>query len=246
MEQEQMKSHAVPHTGEQAKKQSPDLFWKVTTVVLIVLLAFFLLRGGNSGSNNGPTGGTVADQPGAPAERVAVSLDDDTVMGKKDAPVTIVEFSDYQCPFCKRFHDDTFGQLKSKYIDTGKVKFVYRDFPLGFHVNAQKAAEAAECAGEQGKYWEMHEAIFAKSQADGTGIAPNDLKVIAKSISLDSAKFDKCLDSGAMAAEVQKDLSDGSSYGVQGTPAFFVNGQMISGAQPYSVFEQVIEAELKK
>lgn len=241
MEQEQTKTNPVPGNAE-SKKHAPDRFWKITTVVLIVLLAFFVLR--NENSTAGPTGGAALDQPTAPAEKVEVSLDDDTVLGSKNAPVTIVEFSDYQCPFCKRFHDDTFGQLKTKYIDTGKVKFVYRDFPLGFHVNAQKAAEAAECAGEQGKYYEMHEAIFAKSQADGTGIAPADLKVIAKSIGLDSSKFDKCLDSGAMSAEVQKDLRDGSSYGVQGTPAFFVNGQLISGAQPFSAFEQVIRAEL--
>lgn len=229
----------------QSKKEGRDNFWKITTVVLVVLLAFLVFR--NPAVPTGATGGTVADpSPEAPTPSLDVEslIDDDAVLGDEDAPVTIIEWSDYQCPFCKRFHDQTWNLLKSQYIDTGKVKFVYRDFPLSFHVNAQKSAEAAECAGEQGKYWEMHDAIFTQSQADGTGISPADLKNIAKSVGLDSSKFDSCLDSGEMAAEVQKDMSEGAASGVQGTPGFLINGKLVSGAQPFSVFQQVIDSEL--
>ncbi len=230
------------------QKPSSDRFWKFATVALIVVLAVFAFR--NTGSPSaGPTGGTVVN-PGQGAAAAVVDMktliDDDSVLGDPKAPVTIVEFSDYQCPFCTRFYEDTEKQIYEKYIKTGKVKFVYRDFPLSFHQNAQKAAEGAECAGEQGKYFEMHNKMFDKSQADGTGIAVADLKTYAKELSLDTAKFNDCLDSGKMASEVQKDMADGAAAGVQGTPGFFVNGVEVSGAQPFSVFQQVIEAALAK
>ncbi|MBI2666940.1 DsbA family protein [Candidatus Woesearchaeota archaeon] len=240
--------HTQPahNAAVEQKAPSSDRFWKVTTVVLIVLLAVFMWKG-NGGS--APAGGAVvADVPGAPAPSAApvdmdALVDDDTVLGKKDAPVTIVEFSDYECPFCARFHEQTFRELKKLYIDTGKVKFVYRDFPLSFHPNAQKAAEAAECAGEQGKYWEMHEKLFTEGVSGGVA----GFKQYAKSIKVkDQKAFDSCLDGGETAAEIRKDFSDGQRVGVQGTPAFFVNGQIISGAQPLSVFQQVIDAELAK
>ncbi len=173
---------------------------------------------------------------------VEVSVDDDAFKGNENAPVTIVEFSDYECPFCGRFYSETLSQLESEYINTGKVKFVYRDFPLGFHQNAQKAAEAAECAGEFGndEYWEMHNKLFEEG-VDG-GI--NAFKQYAKEIGLDSKKFDNCLDSGQMESEVNADLNDGVSYGVSGTPGFFINGKKLEGAQPFSAFKEIIDAEL--
>src|SRR3989338_4354394 len=136
---------------------------------------------------------------------------------------------------------ETYSQIEKNYIKTGKVKFIYRDFPLGFHQNAQKAAEAAECAGEQCKYYEMHNKLFEK----GVGGGAAGFKQYAKDLGLDQNKFNQCLDSGAMAQEVKKDLADGSKLGVSGTPAFFINGQEIVGAQPYAVFEQIIEQKLK-
>lgn len=179
-------------------------------------------------------------QPSQPA-KVGVSADDDEVRGSPDAPVTIIEFSDFQCPFCERFFSQTYPSLVKNYIDTGKVRFIYRDFPLNFHPNAQKAAEAAECAGEQGKFWEMHDRIFNNQGA----ITVPDLKTYAKDIAgLDTSKFNECLDSGLMAPEVQKDLKDGSSAGVTGTPTFFVNGVKIVGAQPFGAFEELIKKEL--
>lgn len=173
---------------------------------------------------------------------IQVSADDDPVKGKKNAPVTIIEFSDFQCPFCGRFFAQALPLIEESYIKTGKVKLVYRDFPLSFHQYAQKAAEAAECADEQGKFWEYHDKIFENQNALDT----SSLKQYAKDLGLDATKFNSCLDSGKMASEVQKDFKDGASYGVSGTPTFFINGVEVVGAQPYNIFEQIIEQELNK
>lgn len=174
--------------------------------------------------------------------RIEVSVDNDPVKGLEDAPVTIVEFSDFECPFCARFVKETLPKIEENYIKTGKVKFVFRDFPLPFHPNAQKAHEAAECAREQGKFWEYHDILFKNTQA----LSVSDLKNYANELGLDTIKFNECLDSGRKTEEVEKDLQDGQNYGVQGTPTFFINGIQIVGAQPYSVFEQIIEQELNK
>ena len=170
-------------------------------------------------------------------------VDDDTVQGSANAPVTIVEFSDYQCPFCQRFYQQTLPQIEQNYIQTGKAKFVYRDFPLSsIHPFAQKAAEAAECAGEQGKYYEMHNKLFGEGVTGGV----DGYKQFAKDIGLDTAKFNDCIDSGKMAAEVSKDQQDGVAVGIQGTPGFIINGEVISGAQPYERFKAAIDAALAK
>ena len=142
----------------------------IIIVGLSILLILSIFTGGFGINSN--TKEQVAEQeaPLKAAQQQQGSLDinmvelvdDDDFKGDEDAPVTIVEWSDFECPFCTRFYTETLGKLEEKYINTGKVKFVYRDFPLGFHANAQKAAEAAECAGEQGKYWEMHDKLFEK------------------------------------------------------------------------------------
>ena len=182
----------------------------------------------------------VPEQDTGQPTKVKVSMDDDTVKGDKNAKVTIIEFSDFQCPFCGKFYSQTLPLIEENYIKTGKVKLVYRDFPLSFHQNAQKAAEAAECADEQGKFWEYHNTIYDNQNT----LDINNLKQYAANLNLDTSKFESCLDSGKMTSEVQKDLKDGQSYGVEGTPAFFINGIPLSGAQPYQVFEQVIESQL--
>ncbi|MEK6875517.1 MAG: thioredoxin domain-containing protein [Nanoarchaeota archaeon] len=169
-------------------------------------------------------------------------IDDDAVKGDDNAPVIMVEFSDYECPYCGRHFEQTYSQIIQEYVDTGKVKLVFRDFPLSFHPNAQKAAEAAECAGEQNKYWEMHDKLFENQQA----LSVKDLKQYAKEIGLNTAKFNSCLDSGEMASEVSKDMQDGQAAGISGTPGFIINGQLASGAQPFSVFKQIIDQELNK
>jgi protein-disulfide isomerase len=187
----------------------------------------------------------IANQQPSQPQRIEVSLDDDPVKGSPNAKVTIVEFSDFQCPFCQRFFLQTLPKIEEKYIKTGKVRFVYRDFPLNFHQYAQKAAEAAECADEQGKFWDYHDILFQK-QSEWAAAGESKFKEYAQQLGLDMQKFNQCLDSGKYANEVQKDYNDGLKYGVSGTPTFFINGREVIGAQPYSVFEQIIEQELSK
>jgi len=180
-------------------------------------------------------------------ERIEVSVDDDPVLGQADARVVIVEFSDFQCPYCDRFFQQTFPQLKREYIDTGKVKLVFRDFPLSFHQNAALAAEAAQCAYEQDAFWEMHDRIFAgQGEWSGSSEAKGIFIGYAEELGLDQARFRECLDSGRYKEEVQGDFKDGAKYGVRGTPTFFINGRKLVGAQPFSAFQQVIEDELGK
>lgn len=183
-----------------------------------------------------------ANQPPLPPARIKIDIGNHPVRGAEKAPVTLIEFSDYQCPFSAQFFSQTLPQIEKNYIKTGKVKMVFRDFPLAFHQNAQKAAEAAECAGEQGKYWEYHDTIFENQKV--LDIA--SLKKYAKNLGLNMQKFNACLDSGKMAAEVKKDFEAGSQYGVSGTPCFFINGIKLEGAQPYQAFEEAIEKALKK
>lgn len=216
-----------------------DDLWKYSTFVLVAVLvfgSFFVFTG-----NGSPTGNVVNDGPAPTPSVVKASIDDDAVLGDKNAPVTIIEFSDYQCPFCGRFWSETLGQIKTQYIDTGKVKFVYRDFPLtSIHPMAQPAAEATECIRDKGgdeAFWKLHDEIFANQQI----LSVDNLKKWANEIGYD---IGSCLDSGEFKSEVLKDLTDGQSAGARGTPYFVVNGQVVSGAQPFSVFQQIIEAEL--
>lgn len=173
-------------------------------------------------------------------ELVEVSIDDDAVLGNEDAPVTIIEFSDFQCPYCKRGWE-AMKQVEEEYVKSGKVKIVFRDFPLAFHDQAEPAAIASECAHEQGKFWEFHDLLFENQGS----LNPTNYKKWAADLGLDTEQFNDCLDSEKYKEEVGKDLVDGQSYGVSGTPAFFVNGKMISGAQPFAAFKQAIEEALQ-
>jgi protein-disulfide isomerase len=157
--------------------------------------------------------------------------------GGAKAPVTIVEFSDYQCPFCSRA-EGTVDQVMKTYGD--KVRLVYRDFPLPMHPQARPAAEAANCANAQGKFWEYHAKLFANQSALGE----DKLKEYAKDLGLDPAKFDQCLATKPFKGAIDKDIADASKVGVTGTPAFFINGRMLSGAQPFDKFKEVIDEEL--
>src|SRR6266496_2107167 len=159
--------------------------------------------------------------------------------GASSAPITIVEFSDFQCPYCSRAEETVTKVLKAY---DGKVRVVYRDYPLPFHPQAEKAAEAAHCAGDQGKYWEMHSKLFANQKA----LEPPALKGYAKDLKLDQGKFDKCLDSGDKAKVVETNKKAGEKVGVTGTPAFFVNGYQLSGAQPFEKFKSIIDQELAR
>ncbi len=230
-------------------KIKKENLWKYSTFILAALLivgAFVFFSKGDGA----PTGNVVADQPGQQLPpttgKVEVKIGDSPVLGKENAPVTIVEFSDYQCPFCGRHYTDTYGQIKKNYIDTGKVKIVFKDFPLTqIHPEAQKAAESARCVREQkgvDGYWKMHDKLFSNQQSLGV----ENYKKWAREIGVDGAKFDSCLTGGDFAKAVSDDQSYGASIGIQGTPGFFINGKIVSGAQPYSVFQQAIDAELAK
>ncbi|WKZ27228.1 MAG: DsbA family protein [Candidatus Paceibacterota bacterium] len=184
-------------------------------------------------------------QPADGSPRTAkVSVDDDAILGDTKAPVTIIEFSDYQCPFCRAFWRETYPRLKKDFIETGKVRLVFRDFPLSSHPAAIPAAHASECAEEQGKFWEMHDIIFAEQDAKGVGtvsFSSDDLKRWAGKIGLKQNEFNACLDSGKYNEEIAKDLKDGVASGVSGTPSFFINGNLLVGAQPYETFQAAIE-----
>ena len=170
--------------------------------------------------------------------RSVVVADDDPAKGPADAPVTIIEFSDFQCPYCSRVNP-TLARLKDRYGDS--IRIVFRDLPLlQIHPQAAKAAEAGACANEQGKFWPMHDLMFAnQARLDVT-----NLKQHAATVGLDAAAFEKCLDSGKHTAEWQKDSADAEKAGVQSTPAFFINGRPVTGAVPYEQFAEVINDEL--
>lgn len=161
------------------------------------------------------------------------------VRGAADAPVTIVEFSDFQCPYCSRLVP-TLEQVQQKY--TNQVRLVFRQFPLTIHPNAPKAAEAALCANEQGKFWQMHDAMFQDQQ----GLAVDGLKAKAVSIGLDANQFNQCLDSGKFAAAVKSDIDAGEAAGVNSTPAMFINGRFVLGAVPIEQITSVIDDELQR
>lgn len=172
--------------------------------------------------------------------RYDVSGDRGFSRGPKDAPVTIVEFSDFQCPFCKTANA-TVKQVLDKY--PGKVRLVFRDYPLAsLHPQAPKAHEAARCAADQSKFWEYHDVLFERSPK----MSPQDLKQYAKDLKLDAATFDQCLDSGKHTAAVDKDFQEGAGLGLTGTPSFFINGKQIVGAQPLAAFQKVVDGELAK
>jgi protein-disulfide isomerase len=170
--------------------------------------------------------------------RLTIATADSPSRGPSSAPVEIVEFSDFQCPFCLRAHP-TVDQVLKAYSD--RVRFVYRHYPLPGHPNARPAAEAAECAAEQGKFWPYHDKLFATQSR----LSDADLKQDAAELGMDASKFNACVDSHKYAAKVDADLRAGQDAGVDGTPAFFINGRLVSGAQPYDVFKKVIDEELQ-
>ncbi len=180
--------------------------------------------------------GTDAE-PEVPAI-VDVSLDDDPVLGDEDAPITIVEFSDFRCGYCGRFHTQTFRPLLDQYA--GQIKFVYRDFPV---VGGDRAALAAECADEQGAFWEYHDILFENQSSLTSDEALIDL---ASGLEIDMDEFSACLANDEFADEIRADFEDGLAYGVRGTPAFFVNGRALIGAQPLAAFQQVIDQLLEE
>jgi protein-disulfide isomerase len=175
-----------------------------------------------------------------PVLRVEVSVEGAPFKGPAKAPVTIVEFSDFHCPFCRSVLS-TLAQIESRYGD--RIKLVFRDFPIeSIHPGASKAHEAARCANEQGKFWPYHDKVFASPPKSSTEI----FKGLAKEVGLDMTGFETCFDRGKYQADVKKDIEEGNRLGVSGTPAFFINGRLISGAQPLETFTRIIDDELSR
>ena len=188
-----------------------------------------------------------AERP--PDEKVRVDLTGAQVLGRTDAPVTMVEFTDLECPYCRAFHVGAFERLKRDYIDTGKVRFITRDFPLDFHPNARPAALAVRCAGEQGKFWEMRHVVTLNAASLG----PATYDRLAGELKLDAGRFQACITADRYRAEIDRDIAEAARAGVTGTPSFVlgattpgaaVEGLRIVGAQPFPVFEARIKALL--
>ena len=190
---------------------------------------------------------------GQPTPIVKISADDDPVIGDPNATISIIEFSDFQCPFCARFHIQTLPSILEEYVDQGKVKLVFRDFPIqNIHPNALPASVAAECANEQGKFKEMHDKLF-DNQQEWSGLEMTKTVLLfsqyALEIGVEQEIFDSCLTSGKYIEEIRNDLKDGRDYGVSGTPGFFIGNDQIGyvelkGAQPFESFKKVIDAQL--
>lgn len=170
----------------------------------------------------------------------------DFVLGEANAPVTIVEYGDFQCPFCGKFFKDTESVLRENYIKTGKVKFIYRDFAF-LGQESLWSANAARCAGEQGKFWQYHDYLFNNQRGENqNAFSKNNLKSFAAALSLDKEKFNACLDTDKYSEEIKKETKAGGEAGVQGTPANFINGTLYVGALPTATFTQIIDTELSK
>lgn len=183
--------------------------------------------------------GAVVQLPYPDLPRIPVSADDDPAMGNAEAPVTIIQFAEFQCPYCGRARE-SIEEVQKNY--EGKVRFVFRDFPLGFHDRAVPAAVAANCAEPQGKYWQYHDALMTNQRA----LEEADLQRVARDTQLDMDKWETCRKDPAVEAEIRKDMEDGNKAGVSGTPAFFINGVFLNGALPYERFKVVIDRELAK
>ncbi len=263
-EHESTHAHHAPHTP--AGDSKPLYLLAVALVISALILSVSIFSAAGSigaglskisinaaGGSGGPAAlAPPGVAPNAPQPAAPPAADIKTVLGsfaggrgKTDAKVTVVEFSDYQCPFCRKSFNEVIPALFKDYVDSGKVRFIFKDFPLSFHPNAPKYAEAARCAGDQGKYFEMHDKIFQEQEKLGQGTVdlPFDKKW-AVELGLDAASFNSCLDSGKYTKAVQQDFADGVAVGVSGTPTFFINGQAIVGAQPYAVLKQAIDAAL--
>ena len=223
----------------------------ITGILVMAVLGGVFIMGKQFGGNKsgggdlaGNTGGNPA-APTAPApsvdgSRIAAVSKDDHIRGDSNAPITLIEYSDFECPFCARFLP-TVEQILDEY--DGKVRLVYRHFPLrSIHPQAQKAAEASECAGEQGEFWGMHDKLFELNNS--SNLTLDNMKLAAAELGLNTGDFDSCLDSGDTASEVETDYQDGLAGGVSGTPGSFINGQYIAGALPFAQVQPIIESLL--
>ena len=186
-----------------------------------------------------PSAVDTAGNANGEVRRFNVPTDGDPSLGPENAPVTIIEFSDYQCPYCAMWHAQVFTRLMNDY--QGKIRFVYRDFPLySVHPQAESAAEAADCAGEQNAYWDFHTALFSGKYSLGKDAYTR----YAAELNLDADKFAQCISERRYQSEVEADFAAATKLGVNSTPTFYINGRGLIGAQPYEAFKQIIDEEL--
>jgi len=201
-------------------------------------------RNDEANNDNDNNAQAVVEEP-EPAE---LDISNSPFMGDDDAAITIVDFSDYQCPYCARLSTDIVAQLKTNYIDIGKVKYVFKDFPLNFHHQALAAAMAARCAGDQDNFWEMHDVIF-ENQKDWSGqnLAEEIFAGYAEDLGLNTTSFDSCMEEQKYAKEIEKDKNEGMLNGVKGTPTLFVNGQIMRGLPAtYEGFAAFLDTQLEE
>lgn len=182
----------------------------------------------------------------APAEASPAVRQSANTLGDPNAPVKIIEYADFQCPYCRLYWQDTEKQIIDQYVKTGKAYYEYRSVGAYLGEESQASAEGAYCAGDQGKFWEYHDTLFSNWTGENVGdFTPAKLKQYAASVGLDQVAFEQCLSSGKMADRVQQDLQNAQRDGIKGTPSFLINGTMVEGAQPFSVFQQAIERALQ-
>ena len=239
--------------GQSSESRGTGLLIPGAIVIAGVIIAAAVLWAGGFGSG-GKSGNTVGNGTGTILNTAALG-DDDPALGDPNAPVTIVEFADFQCPFCNRFFREAEREIIEKYVRTGKARLVYRDFAF-LGEESVRSSEASECADEQGKFWAYHDRLYdfiwdnyyAKNlNGENVGaFSEANLKRLAAETGLDEGKFALCLTSRRYQAEVEKDIADGRAAGVSGTPTTFVNGKIIVGAVPFSQFEVAIGEALEK
>ena len=229
---------AAPAGAESITKEQGDAILKELKQIRKELEE--IKKGSLRGPRRGPARPTTAK----------VETKDSPALGDPDAPITLVEFTDYQCPFCRRFYINTLSKIKEQYIYTGKVRLVLRDLPLGFHSKARPAAKAAHCAREQGKYWEMHDALFE----GGGKLNREDFTQYAEKIGVEDSTFQECMGSDRHKEAIDRDIADAGKASINGTPGFVlgktteneIEGSLISGAQSFSTFKRQIDRLLAK
>ena len=263
MENENLISETDQHTMSTQASGKPGVTLgqamlpaSILIAAVVISLSLFLTRGGKTVAGQNDTQG----QDNAGNEQVQLSIaDNDRILGSPTAPLTLYEFSDFQCPFCRKFFNETYTQLKKNYVDTGKLKIVYRHMPLSFHPAARPAALAAECAGDQGKFWEFHDTIFQEQSKLNPKELTNpelyktitfgeaEIKGWASKIpGIDSNAFNECLAAGTHNDKVGANINQAMSIGINGTPTFVLNGKLIVGAQPFEAFSYALDQSLEQ
>lgn len=268
MPEEKSHEHQEHHSHDENKEKykfelSKLRVWQGISLILAIAVVFLWFS--QSGNITGKAVAEVdqqnvpsqaAQQPQKIGQKIDIDIGDAAFLGAKDAKITVVEFSDFECPYCGAAmgtHQALVQKFKSQdpnweaavpkleeLAKQGKIRLVYKHFPLGFHQHAQPAAEASECANEQGKFWDYHDALFQNQESLGRALYIE----LSEKLGLNTAKFTQCIDSNKYKQKVQNDLNYGAQIGVSGTPTFFINGIGVVGAQPYEVFKQIIDNEL--